>query len=634
MKCPVCGKENKEGANFCGQCGAPLKGTVIEETQELEETQERNGLDEPEEEEPPKKRGRGRKAAVIIAVLVLAVAAAGAGIWIWRGQKQEKEYRDQVASGDRYLEEMDYENAEAAYQAAISIQPKDPEPYRALIDLYLQQGEPDKAVETARQAQEAVPEEDREEFDEVVNKWENAETYTWAVEPEIQADDIYYVRDGNCEQSPDNERRGQFQDGYAVIQQGDALGIIGMDGVMKTSEAYETISAPGFYLMGRQDGGDTLTYDAFYDDTVHKGLVTGFLDACGTWFSWQGELHNTLEWSYLTMEEAEMPEEVIPVMEVDSEPDENAIGQWMEEQDGKYALFQNGSMVTDFIYDNCGSLSDGLIAVEQNGKWGYVNEEGETVIPLEFDASWNQFDEGISVTEAPEYQELCYGASGGYVVLVKDGEWELRTTDGKTAIPSGVFEAIRPVYKGQCWVKQDGKWGVITLENADTETEEREAEENKAEEENPAVLTAQDYQNAYQPFLQEAYADYGEYMYYALVDIDKNGVQELLVQNGTCEADYVYQVYTIQNGGSVFLGDIPGGHTMFYLDENGGTEPYIIQLQGHMSVQTISYISIENGQVSRTELYTEEIPADEGYYSNPYPVMMTDVTDASLLNRQ
>ena len=80
------------------------------------------------------------------------MAAAGAGIWIWRGQKQEKEYRDQVASGDRYLEEMDYENAEAAYQAAISIQPKDPEPYRALIDLYLQQGEPDKAVETARQA--------------------------------------------------------------------------------------------------------------------------------------------------------------------------------------------------------------------------------------------------------------------------------------------------------------------------------------------------------------------------------------------------------------------------------------------------------------------------------------------------
>ena len=56
-----------------------------------------------------------------------------------------------------------------------------------------------------------------------------------------------------------------------------------------------------------------------------------------------------------------------------------------ELDNSKYALDNNGSLVTDFIYDECGSLSDGLFAVCQDGKWGYVNEQGDIVIPIEYD---------------------------------------------------------------------------------------------------------------------------------------------------------------------------------------------------------------------------------------------------------
>ena len=42
----------------------------------------------------------------------------------------------------------------------------------------------------------------------------------------------------------------------------------------------------------------------------------------------------------------------------------------------------------------------------------------------------------------------------------------MRNTSGKLVIASGVFEKICPVYDGKCWVKKDGKWGVIQLKNA------------------------------------------------------------------------------------------------------------------------------------------------------------------------
>ena len=57
---------------------------------------------------------------------------------------------------------------------------------------------------------------------------------------------------------------------------------------------------------------------------------------------------------------------------------------------------------------------------------------------------------------------------------------------------------------------------------------------------------------------------YGEYNDYYLYDMDGDGVKELLLQEGTCEADYMYQVYTIANGAAVSLGELSGGHTSVF----------------------------------------------------------------------
>ena len=93
----------------------------------------------------------------------------------------------------------------------------------------------------------------------------------------------------------------------------------------------------------------------------------------------------------------------------------------------------------------------------------------------------------------------------------------------------------------------------------------------------------------------------------------------------------MYQVYTIQNKKSVYLGETSGWHSAFYEDENGGTEKYIICVQGLMGVEDMYHISIVNGKVVTEYQSSRELEEDEVYYTNPYPIECTYVSDLSLL---
>ena len=47
-------------------------------------------------------------------------------------------------------------------------------------------------------------------------------------------------------------------------------------------------------------------------------------------------------------------------------------------------------------YEDANQFSDGLAAVKQNGKWGYVDETGKTIIPFEYDYCY-PFSEGLAI---------------------------------------------------------------------------------------------------------------------------------------------------------------------------------------------------------------------------------------------
>lgn len=459
MYCPECGKQNKENARFCRFCGTRIGENTGTDTTRFDFVKKR----------------KWKIWMLIIAILLLLVAAGISIAFILKEQNAKQQIEGFLAEGNRYLEELDYEKAEDFYLRAIDIAPKEKEPYLRLAELYLEKGDIESARDIIRQAQDNVADSDKKEFESLEKDYENLETYTWIVEPKIEADDIYYLRDHDeCSYSSNELERQKFSD-YAVIRQGDKVGLIRNDGTMAGEVVYDdiyvtaSISLENPYILRVQS--DTENY--YLDETAgilerEEGGDGPDIAGIGGIFYFCGQLYNIKE-TYEDVYEVDMggnlppTQKTIPVKQSESIFDSSVSGDawtWYEELPEVYAVYSNGELVTDFVYEECGSESSGLLAVKQDEKWGYVNESGEVVIPLEYDASWEQY-----IFNYGEAKDYCYAASEGYVPLVKDGVWEMRNTEGVLVIAPGVFDEILPVYNHKCWVKKDGKWGVIEMES-------------------------------------------------------------------------------------------------------------------------------------------------------------------------
>lgn len=79
---------------------------------------------------------------------------------------------------------------------------------------------------------------------------------------------------------------------------------------------------------------------------------------------------------------------------------------------------------------------------------------------------------------------------------------------------------------------------------------------------------------------------------YSLYDVDKDGVPELFLKRGTCEADYCTQAYTFRSGQMAELGEFQSGHSSLYTvpGENG-----VIFREGHMGYGSIEKFSLTDG---------------------------------------
>ncbi len=511
MYCPNCGNYNEEDADFCGSCGSPLQNVTEGRTgagnEQLNGDFSGNGIGQnpqgpqsaaPAAPVPGKKKSK--KIWLILAAVFVVAAAAAAVVFLWiLPQQQEKRYTALLDEGNRYLEEMDYEKAEDVFLEAIAIEPRKEEPYVKLAGLYLDRGEREKAKQIIADAKENIPEEERTEIKKLEEEREDelngqGSVYDWVVQPEIEADDIYYLKETDSTEYPYNEMERQMFTDYAVIKQGDSYGLIDSEGEILGDVDYEEItSGYGYYLLKREEPAydseymmETDSYYLYGDEILPAVAIAGDVYGFKGAFYYCNGLQNIFD-AYgeemLGPPTWTEPEDAIPVKASDTilEDVMDAGGmdtdEWLRNLPGGYGIYYGDSMATDFIYDACGSQSDGLLSVEQDGKWGYADSQGNIVIPLEYDASWTQY----VPQNGDAAQDYCYAASEGYVVLVKDGIWEMRNTDGDPVIDPGVFEEMRPVYEGKCWVKQDGKWGIISLKDADdADVSEEEPEEEES----------------------------------------------------------------------------------------------------------------------------------------------------------
>lgn len=59
-------------------------------------------------------------------------------------------------------------------------------------------------------------------------------------------------------------------------------------------------------------------------------------------------------------------------------------------KDGEWGFIdQNGNIIIEMIYDAAGNFSNNVANVMKDGKWGYVNTTGDVVIPIQFDKAKN-----------------------------------------------------------------------------------------------------------------------------------------------------------------------------------------------------------------------------------------------------
>lgn len=421
MKCKNCGLNNPEGAKYCAQCGRPLN----------QNTYQKHPVSSYDLKDTKRKSSSMVLRGLVIIVIFLAVVSSVI-LYLWKTKKAPNE-----------------------------------------IDL-----------------------EDNDKSKTEVTVSENLIDYEWVVEPTILADDIYYLKTGNCYQFSFNELNQQKKSKYAVIRQGDTYGLVDLDGKMFVDMDCSSIGMyENFYFLNKIEPEYDPEYDcnmgSFYVDdeseqikaaVAMRGDIFGYK---GFWYYCNNEIYNTNEvMSGIGVGTSNKPVQIaFPIQQSSEKYNVLPLGdrKWMDSLESKYAVYCEGVLSTDFIYDECGSESSGLLAVKKDGKWGYVDQTGEVIIPIEYDASWNDYYALYSDNSL--MKDYCYAASEGFVPLVKNDVWEMRDTEGELVINPGEFEQICPVYDGKCWVKKDGKWGVIKVAES-SEEERREIEKtNESEEE-------------------------------------------------------------------------------------------------------------------------------------------------------
>ncbi len=111
----------------------------------------------------------------------------------------------------------------------------------------------------------------------------------------------------------------------------------------------------------------------------------------------------------------------------------------------QYGLIdKNGKTIIPVEYQSVGKVSEGLVAVKKNEKWGFCNLQGIEVIPCQYKA--------------------IQPFSEGHAAVKKGRKWGLIDANGATVFPIQ-YKAIGNVKEGLVWVKSKRLYNFKTIEH-------------------------------------------------------------------------------------------------------------------------------------------------------------------------
>lgn len=111
-------------------------------------------------------------AVCIIAALIISFAVAGGN---------DEKLQKQLDLGNKYLEEMDYEQALVAFEAALDIDPMNADAYLGIVEVYIRTNEFEKALEIAKEGYEATGDERLKEKIDMIESGDIFASNGWAM---------------------------------------------------------------------------------------------------------------------------------------------------------------------------------------------------------------------------------------------------------------------------------------------------------------------------------------------------------------------------------------------------------------------------------------------------------------------
>ncbi|MDR3277843.1 MAG: tetratricopeptide repeat protein [Oscillospiraceae bacterium] len=145
MRCINCGARLEDNAAFCAECGSP------------------RGAARPEYGIPPKPKKRGKTiaiAAIALAVVVLGAAAYFVAPKLLPSSDKPLTADELLDLGEKYLLDLDYEQAIVYFEQLVEVEPKNPRGYTGLAEAYEAQGETAKAERALKRGLRALPDDE------------------------------------------------------------------------------------------------------------------------------------------------------------------------------------------------------------------------------------------------------------------------------------------------------------------------------------------------------------------------------------------------------------------------------------------------------------------------------------------
>lgn len=110
---------------------------------------------------------------------------------------------------------------------------------------------------------------------------------------------------------------------------------------------------------------------------------------------------------------------------------------------------------------------------------------------------------------------------------------------------------------------------------------------------------------------------------YVLYDLDKDGVQELIVSSGTFEGDWSNDVYTISSQAVSQIGSFSSTVSLYEAEDGNG----LFGVHGHMGLETIYQITKTGSQLGVSTFSEREVSVEEDYYSNDKAIPWINISD-------